>query len=176
MVPCYRLWGSAGQKRFRQSSVLILGSNGLASEIGKNLVLPGTYVNYPPYLKFFRISSSVSGLGECAFLDDALVCASDLGTNFFVAYEHLGHPRAQVPLRVSLFYNPASSCCCFPPQCVLDHLLRLNPDTQGVVYLEVCCELKSHLAVVSKNFRFRKRRLYCLWFSTFGICRTSKRF
>lgn len=69
-----RLWGDEGQTSIQKTRVCVLGSSALATEILKSLVLAG--------IESFHV------------VDDALVSATDLGQNFFVAESALGGHRA----------------------------------------------------------------------------------
>lgn len=69
-----RLWGDEGQHSIQKSSVCMLGSSALATEILKNMVLPG--------------------VGRFCVIDDALVEATDLGQNFFLTADDVGRSRA----------------------------------------------------------------------------------
>lgn len=71
-----RLWGDQGQNFIEKTSVCILGSTSIASEILKNLVLAG--------IKSFHI------------LDHVKISPSDLGQNFFIDEADLGKSRAAV--------------------------------------------------------------------------------
>ncbi|CAI4232433.1 unnamed protein product [Auanema sp. JU1783] len=71
-----RLWGEEGQSSIEASSVCVIGSSALASEILKSLILAG--------IKSFCI------------IDDAVVTMPDLGQNFFIQRSELGKHRAEV--------------------------------------------------------------------------------
>ncbi|KAK4468664.1 hypothetical protein MN116_007848 [Schistosoma mekongi] len=71
-----RLWGDHGQFAIENAKVCLLRAEGLGAEILKNLVLPG--------------------VGSFTIIDDSYVTENDLGTNFFVAENHIGKARAQV--------------------------------------------------------------------------------
>lgn len=71
-----RLWGEEGQTSLSQTSVCLLGSNGIATETLKNLVLAG--------IKLFHI------------IDDSEVNETDMGKNFFMTSDCIKMPRAQV--------------------------------------------------------------------------------
>jgi molybdopterin/thiamine biosynthesis adenylyltransferase len=71
-----RLWGEQGQKSIGQTSVAVIGSSALATEILKSLIL--------------------AGIGSYKIFDDELVQESDTGNNFFVSQDDLKKPRAEV--------------------------------------------------------------------------------
>ncbi|PIA17659.1 hypothetical protein COEREDRAFT_80352 [Coemansia reversa NRRL 1564] len=70
-----RLWQKDGQAALERARVLVFGSSTLASELLKDLVLPG--------------------IGEFTVVDDATVDEQELRTNFFVRPTDLGRLRAQ---------------------------------------------------------------------------------
>ena len=70
-----RTWGLEAQKRMKISSVLLVGIRGIAAEIAKNLVL--------------------TGIGELTILDDQLLSALDLASNFFTSEQFLNKNRAE---------------------------------------------------------------------------------
>ncbi|KAK6866129.1 hypothetical protein PG995_002657 [Apiospora arundinis] len=70
-----RLWGMQAQKRIQGATVLLITMRALANEIAKNLVL--------------------AGIGSLTIVDDQLVTEADLGAQFFLTKEHIGHSRAQ---------------------------------------------------------------------------------
>lgn len=70
-----RLWAANGQEALEKSSVCMIGSNNLGTEVLKNLILPG--------------------VGSYTILDDTLVNGSDIGSNFFLLAKHLGRSRAE---------------------------------------------------------------------------------
>jgi len=57
--------------RMRTSSVLVVNLRGVACEVGKNIVL--------------------AGVGTVTLLDDAEVDEQDLGANYFVREDEVGH-------------------------------------------------------------------------------------
>jgi amyloid beta precursor protein binding protein 1 len=69
-----RVWGAHGQARLEAARVCLLGAGATGAEALKNLVLGG--------LRSFTV------------VDGARVAAADLGSNFLVAREDLGRPRA----------------------------------------------------------------------------------
>ena len=71
-----RLWGASGQKALSEARVLLLTAGAVGTEALKNLVLPG--------------------VGHVTIADAALVTPRDVASNFFVAPEHVGTPRATV--------------------------------------------------------------------------------
>uniref|UniRef100_A0A7E4VP04 NEDD8-activating enzyme E1 regulatory subunit n=1 Tax=Panagrellus redivivus TaxID=6233 RepID=A0A7E4VP04_PANRE len=82
-----RLWGEEGQTSIQSTSVCVLGSSGLSTEILKNLILPG--------IKSFHI------------IDDAVVDITDLGNNFFLEMDDVGKPRAEAVVRLLSELNPS---------------------------------------------------------------------
>uniref|UniRef100_A0A0N5CAK2 ThiF domain-containing protein n=1 Tax=Strongyloides papillosus TaxID=174720 RepID=A0A0N5CAK2_STREA len=71
-----RLWGEDGQETLNHASIHIVGSDGLAFEILKSLVL--------------------AGISEFVIIDDAVVEQRDVDTNFFVYPNDIGKSRGQV--------------------------------------------------------------------------------
>ena len=81
-----RLWGEEGQTSIQNTKVCIFGSSAIATEILKNLILPGIHS--------FHI------------IDDAVIDVTDLGNNFFLTKNDVGKKRAEVVtanLKVSFF-------------------------------------------------------------------------
>ncbi|KAL3103274.1 hypothetical protein niasHS_002460 [Heterodera schachtii] len=70
-----RLWGDDGQLSIQQARVCVFGSNALAAETLKSLVL--------------------AGIGSFHIIDKALVDHADFGQNFFVEEGSLGSNRAE---------------------------------------------------------------------------------
>ncbi|MCQ2819438.1 MAG: ThiF family adenylyltransferase [archaeon] len=79
-----RLW-SEGQILISNASVLCIGSDSLATEILKNLIL--------------------SGIHKVTILDDAIVNENDTKLNFFVSPEDIGKERAHIVLTHLLELN-----------------------------------------------------------------------
>lgn len=71
-----RLWGEHGQRSIGQTSVAVIGSSALATEILKSLVL--------------------AGIDNYKIFDDAKVQESDTGNNFFVTQDDLQKQRGEV--------------------------------------------------------------------------------
>lgn len=69
------LWGTDGQEAVDNARIVVLGSDSVASEFLKNIVL--------------------HGFGNVTIIDDAIVNKEDLMTNFLVDANDLGKPRAQ---------------------------------------------------------------------------------
>ncbi|OHT03564.1 ThiF family protein [Tritrichomonas foetus] len=69
------LWGPHGQVAVTNSRIFVLGSDCVATEFLKNIVL--------------------HGFGYVTVIDDAIVSDDDLRTNFFVDAEHKGKSRAE---------------------------------------------------------------------------------
>ncbi|PWZ03076.1 hypothetical protein BCV70DRAFT_11405 [Testicularia cyperi] len=68
-----RLWGLEAQTRLRRSHILVLGWDGLATEILKNVVL--------------------SGVGRVTIVDPTDITPGDLASNFFFRAEEVGQPK-----------------------------------------------------------------------------------
>ncbi|KKA28315.1 hypothetical protein TD95_003020 [Thielaviopsis punctulata] len=87
-----RLWAASGQAALEDARILLVnsGCGTVGVEALKNLVLPG--------------------IGHFTIYDPSIVTESDLGVNFFLDEESLGHSRAE--------------CC-------TNHLLELNPEVHG---------------------------------------------
>ncbi|ODV89217.1 hypothetical protein CANCADRAFT_3848 [Tortispora caseinolytica NRRL Y-17796] len=68
-----RLWGLDGQNRMRNSSVLLIGLNGLGTEVAKNLTL--------------------AGIGSLHIKDDTEVQIEDLSSCFFFSSKDIGTKR-----------------------------------------------------------------------------------
>ena len=80
-----RLWGSDGQKRLSEASILLINATAAGTETIKNLILPG--------------------VGFVTVLDDKLIEERDLGNNFFVTQDEIGKSRAEVTLNHLLELN-----------------------------------------------------------------------
>eukprot|EP00036_Acanthoecidae_sp_10tr_P010094 CAMPEP_0182919498 /NCGR_PEP_ID=MMETSP0105_2-20130417/2769_1 /TAXON_ID=81532 ORGANISM="Acanthoeca-like sp., Strain 10tr" /NCGR_SAMPLE_ID=MMETSP0105_2 /ASSEMBLY_ACC=CAM_ASM_000205 /LENGTH=531 /DNA_ID=CAMNT_0025056697 /DNA_START=1 /DNA_END=1596 /DNA_ORIENTATION=+ len=80
-----RLWGDHGQAALSSASICCIGASAVATEILKNLVLPG--------------------IGAFTLVDDRDVTLRDTGSNFFVEEGRLGEPRAQVATELLLEMN-----------------------------------------------------------------------
>lgn len=65
-----RLWGMEAQNRMRKAKVLLITIKALGNEIAKNLVL--------------------AGIGSLTILDDAVLTASDVESQFLVTKENIG--------------------------------------------------------------------------------------
>ncbi|KAI9355034.1 hypothetical protein DFJ73DRAFT_825845 [Zopfochytrium polystomum] len=70
-----RLWGLDAQTRMRQARVLVVGINGLANELCKNIVL--------------------AGIGSLTLMDPNTVSISDLGAQFLLSLSDVGKNRAK---------------------------------------------------------------------------------
>ncbi len=81
-----RLWGRNGQRALVESRILLLGASCTGSETLKNLVLPGC--------------------GSITIVDDAVVSAADVASNFFVRRSDLGRPRCEVVKELLVHMNP----------------------------------------------------------------------
>ena len=75
-----------GQKAIETAHICVLGSNGVAAEVLKNLVLPN--------------------VGEFTVVDDANVTAQDCGNNFFVTQDDIGKSRSETVTKWLLEMNP----------------------------------------------------------------------
>lgn len=71
-----RLWGSDGQKKLSEASILLINATAAGTEALKNLILPG--------------------VGFITILDDKLIEQRDLGSIFFVTKDDIGKSRAEV--------------------------------------------------------------------------------
>ncbi|EGT52212.1 hypothetical protein CAEBREN_15257 [Caenorhabditis brenneri] len=92
-----RLWGEEGQASIGSTSVCVLGSDSLATETLKSLVLAGVQ-------SFFIV-------------DDARVEQADIGQNFFLHNNDIGRYRAEATLEKLTELNPSvsgSSSCQSP--------------------------------------------------------------
>lgn len=105
-----RLWGLEVQNRLRTSHILILGWNGIATEIIKNTVL--------------------SGIGSITILDPQPVNASiDLVSNFFFRDEDVGSPKcSQAPLDRVRTLNPLVNVNGLSDQATFDILMSGGND------------------------------------------------
>lgn len=82
-----RLWGPDGQLKLSSASVCIIGSSAVATEVLKNLILPG--------------------IGSFCIVDDAAVTERDLSLNFFLDPTDLGSSRAKAVTQKLLELNPS---------------------------------------------------------------------
>uniref|UniRef100_A0A0N4ZXF7 NEDD8-activating enzyme E1 regulatory subunit n=1 Tax=Parastrongyloides trichosuri TaxID=131310 RepID=A0A0N4ZXF7_PARTI len=82
-----RLWGEEGQEALNYASVHIVGSDGLAFEILKSLVL--------------------AGINEFTIIDNATVIQRDVDTNFFIYPTDIGLNRAEVLKNKLLQLSPS---------------------------------------------------------------------
>ncbi|ULU00911.1 hypothetical protein L3Y34_001375 [Caenorhabditis briggsae] len=92
-----RLWGEDGQASIGSTSACVLGSDSLATETLKSLVLAGVQSFY--------------------IVDDARVEQVDIGQNFFLHIDDIGRPRAEATLEKLTELNPSvlgSSSCQSP--------------------------------------------------------------
>ncbi|WKY02193.1 hypothetical protein Q1695_015869 [Nippostrongylus brasiliensis] len=92
-----RLWGEEGQSSIARTSICVLGSSALGTEIVKSLVL--------------------AGIHSVCIVDSAFVDTPDLGQNFFLRESDLGRPRAHATIEYLKELNPA----------VVGHSLLLSP-------------------------------------------------
>ncbi|PIC12455.1 hypothetical protein B9Z55_028460 [Caenorhabditis nigoni] len=89
-----RLWGEEGQASIGSTSACVLGSDSLATETLKSLVLAGVQSFY--------------------IVDDARVEQADIGQNFFLHMDDIGRSRAEATLEKLTELNPSvlgSSSC-----------------------------------------------------------------
>ena len=84
-----RLWGVEGQKEIQNSIIFCLGSDVIATEFLKNLVL--------------------HAVGNIVIVDDAIVTEFDVGINFFVENSFIGQKRAEVVCKLLHEMNPDPS-------------------------------------------------------------------
>mmetsp|Transcript_769 Transcript_769/g.2042 ORF Transcript_769/g.2042 Transcript_769/m.2042 type:complete len:557 (+) Transcript_769:145-1815(+) len=80
-----RLWGERGQKALEQGHVVCLNATVVATEVLKNLVLPG--------------------VGKFTIVDNKRVSEKDLGNNFFLDMDCLGKLRAEHVTRLLVEMN-----------------------------------------------------------------------
>ncbi|XP_017884265.1 SUMO-activating enzyme subunit 1 isoform X2 [Ceratina calcarata] len=81
-----RLWGLESQKRLRTAKVLLIGLNGFAAEIAKNIIL--------------------AGVNAVTFLDHRNVTVEDSCSQFLASKESLGKNRAEASLERAQSLNP----------------------------------------------------------------------
>ncbi|KAI4478311.1 hypothetical protein M0804_011965 [Polistes exclamans] len=81
-----RLWGVESQRRLRSAKVLIIGMNGFASEIAKNIILVG--------------------VKTVTILDHRNMTIEDTCAQFFLPRDQLGKNRAEVSLQRAQNLNP----------------------------------------------------------------------
>ena len=81
-----RLWGVDGQKEIENALIISLGSDAIASEFLKNLVL--------------------HAIGQIILVDDHVVNENDIGINFFLEEESIGKIRAEEVARLLHEMNP----------------------------------------------------------------------
>ncbi|KAG7008003.1 DNA damage tolerance protein RHC31 [Physcia stellaris] len=84
-----RLWGVKAQEKLRTANILLIGMKALANEIAKNLVL--------------------AGIGSMTIQDDQLLQEDDLGSQFFISEQHVGHNRAEAAAPQIRKLNPRVS-------------------------------------------------------------------
>lgn len=82
-----RLWGMEAQQRMRNTNILLVGLNGLANEVSKNLIL--------------------AGLGSITLLDPGVVAESDVESQFFLREEDLGRSKAEAVCKRLQNLNPS---------------------------------------------------------------------
>ena len=83
-----RLWGVHGQRNIINSTIFSLGSDTIATEVLKSLVL--------------------TAFGHIIIVDDAKVDEDDIKTNFYVEQSDLGKSRAEAAKRLLQELNPAA--------------------------------------------------------------------
>lgn len=88
-----RLWGPHGQAAIQSSTILFLGSDSIASEFLKNMVL--------------------HGVNNIIIVDNAITNEKDLGTNFFVNESSIGKNRAETVASLLTELNPSSKIQAF---------------------------------------------------------------
>lgn len=81
-----RLWGDHGQAALERAQVCVINATATATEILKNIVLPG--------------------VGKFTILDDKKVSEEDAGNNFFLSREHIGKFRGTSAKDMLLELNP----------------------------------------------------------------------
>lgn len=82
-----RLWGEEGQNSISRTSVCVLGSSALGTEISKSLVLAGVH--------------------SVCVVDSEIVRMPDLGQNFFLRQSDIGRPRAAATVEYLKELNPS---------------------------------------------------------------------
>lgn len=80
-----RLWGDHGQDALSSASICCVGASAVATEILKNLVLPG--------------------IGAFTLVDPGTVTDADCGNNFFVTEDQIGESRAKCATELLLEMN-----------------------------------------------------------------------
>ncbi|KHJ94344.1 ThiF family protein [Oesophagostomum dentatum] len=85
-----RLWGEEGQSSIARTSVCVLGSSALGTEILKSLVLAGVH--------------------SVCIVDSVFVQTPDLGQNFFLKESDIGRPRADATIEYLKELNPSVQC------------------------------------------------------------------
>ena len=81
-----RLWGDHGQAAIERAQVCVINATATATEILKNIVLPG--------------------VGKFTILDEQKVREEDAGNNFFLGKEHIGQFRGLAAKDMLLELNP----------------------------------------------------------------------
>ncbi|KAL4800943.1 hypothetical protein BDV19DRAFT_352385 [Aspergillus venezuelensis] len=81
-----RLWGMQAQSKIRGANILLVTFKALANEIAKNLVL--------------------AGIGTLTIIDDAVATEEDVGAQFFLTKDCVGHNRAQAAVESIRSMNP----------------------------------------------------------------------
>lgn len=84
-----RLWGIQAQAKLRSTKALIIGMDGLGAEIFKNI--------------------SLAGVKAITLLDQRLVTAEDLKSQFFIDKSHIGQPIAEASMTKAQELNPLVS-------------------------------------------------------------------
>ncbi|KAK7603470.1 hypothetical protein V9T40_003469 [Parthenolecanium corni] len=81
-----RLWGANVQRSLRNLKVLVIGLNGVAAEVCKNLIL--------------------SGVHSVTMMDNGNVSKEDLTSQYLLYPESIGQNRAQASLKAAQVLNP----------------------------------------------------------------------
>ena len=114
-----RLWGGHGQARLESSSLCVLHSGPTATELLKNLVLPN--------------------LGSFTLVDDAVVTAADVGSNFFLDAECIGSSRAEAVTRFMREMNADVRGTALHTN--VEQLVRSNVDFFRPFHAVVACQV-----------------------------------
>ncbi|KAF9918126.1 SUMO-activating enzyme subunit 1 [Linnemannia zychae] len=81
-----RLWGLEAQHRMRNASILIAGMRALSNEVCKNIIL--------------------AGVGSITILEHESVTEEDLGAQFLLRHDDIGHNRGEAAAEKARHLNP----------------------------------------------------------------------
>ncbi|CAJ0596817.1 unnamed protein product [Cylicocyclus nassatus] len=141
-----RLWGEEGQNSIARTSVCVLGSSALGTEILKNLVLAGVH--------------------SVCIVDSAFVQTPDLGQNFFLKKSDIGRPRADATIEYLKELNPSVQC-----DSLLLSPLNLTAEDLAILlqfHVVVGTNLPENVAVDISSFLF-PRGVPFLWARAYGL-------